>query len=307
MTLEQLREQLSHQQDKTVAVAQADDDAVLEAVKIAVENELGRFILYGDTDGIRSKIRRLDMSESDERLTIVHTSSDTEAAVKAVKAVSGGKADVLMKGLLPTATLLKAVLNPDYGIRTGKTLSHVAVFDIPDYDRLLYITDPGMNIIPDLNQKVDIINNAVGVARRLGTDLPKVALLAAVETVNPKMLATVDAAMLSKMNQRGQIKDCLVDGPLALDNAISAHAAEHKGISGEVAGKADILVVPNIEVGNILYKSLVYFGKAKVGAIVTGAKAPIVLTSRSDSPENKWQSILLAVLSTQKANTQGGF
>jgi phosphate butyryltransferase len=307
MKLEHLRKDLDKQESKTIAVAQADDTAVMEAVKKALSYDLGRFILYGNEQGIHDKIAKVGLTDSQECLEVVHTATEKEAAEKAVRAVSEKRADVLMKGLLPTAALLKAVLNPEFGIRTGKTLSHVAAFDLPDYEKLIFITDPGMNIHPDLNQKADIINNAVSVARALGTDLPKVAILAAVETVNPKMPATLDAAVLTKMNQRGQIKHCVVDGPLALDNAISLEAAEHKGVISDVAGQADILLVPNIEVGNTLYKSLVYFAKAKVGAIVTGAMAPIVLTSRSDSPDNKLQSILLAVLTAQQPNIQGGF
>ncbi|TCP31817.1 phosphate butyryltransferase [Scopulibacillus darangshiensis] len=295
MKLEQLRTQIKNSDDKVIAVAQADDHAVLQAIAAAVNDRLAQFILFGDKKGIEEKLKNDIGFSGFEKIDIIHTSTDQEAAEQAVRAISDGKADVLMKGLLPTAVLLKAVFNPEYGIRGGKTLSHIAVFDIPGYDRLIYVTDPAMNIAPDLMQKVDIINNAVDVAIAVGTDKPKVAVLAAVETVNSKMPATNDAALLSKMNERGQITNCLVDGPLALDNAISEEAARHKGITSDVAGQADILVVPTIEVGNTLYKSLIYFAKAKVGAIVTGAQAPIVLTSRSDTPENKLQSILLAV------------
>lgn len=204
-----------------------------------------------------------------------------------------------MKGNVPTATILKEVLNKEYGLRTGSVLSHVAAFEVPDYDQLIFVTDAAMNVAPDLNQKVQIVQNSVQVARALGIEMPKVAPLAAVEVVNPTMQATVDAALLTQMNNRGQIKDCIVDGPLALDNAVSALAAEHKGIKSEVAGQADILFVPTIEVGNVLYKSLIYFAKAKVGAIIAGAKAPIVLTSRADSAESKLYSLALAVCSVK--------
>ncbi len=302
-----MRRSLNSEDEKTIAVAQADDVAVLEAVKKALDSKIGRFILFGSETGIHDKMNKMGLGKSQNALTVVHADTEEAAAVEAVKAVSEGRADVLMKGLLPTATLLKAVLHPEYGIRSGKTLSHVAAFEVPGYERLLIVTDSGMNIQPGISEKADIIRNAVLVSRKLGTDKPKVALLAAVETVNPKMQATMDAAVLTKMNHRGQIKNCIVDGPLALDNAISLEAAMHKGISGEVAGQADILMVPNIETGNTLYKSLIYFAKAKVGAFVTGAQAPIVLTSRSDSPENKWLSILLAVLAVQQpTHTQGG-
>ncbi|MFC7394153.1 phosphate butyryltransferase [Scopulibacillus cellulosilyticus] len=295
MSLEQLKNDIIKGEDKVIAVAQADDIAVLQAVTTAVNEQLGRFILFGPKSHIEATLKEISEPNIYEKVDIVHTESEQEAAAEAVRAVSGNKADVLMKGLLPTAVLLKAVLNKEYGIRSGKTLSHVAAFEVPGYKQLIFVTDPGMNITPDLEQKADIINNAVQVARSVGCDQPKVALLAAVETVNPKMPATVDAAVLTQMNRRGQITNCIVDGPLALDNAVSLEAAAHKKLTSPVAGQADILVVPNIEAGNMLYKSLVYFSGAKVGAIVTGAKAPIILTSRSDTPENKLTSILLAV------------
>ena len=188
---------------------------------------------------------------------------------------------------------MKAVLNKEWGLRKGSVLSHVAAFEVPNYDRLIFVTDAAMNIAPDVTQKAAIIQNTVEVARAIGIDLPKVAPIAAVEVVNPAMQATIDAAMLTQMNRRGQIKNCVVDGPLALDNAVSQIAAEHKGIVSDVAGKADILLVPTIEAGNVLYKSLVYFADAKVGAMIAGAKAPIVLTSRADSAETK--SIFISI------------
>jgi phosphate butyryltransferase len=205
-----------------------------------------------------------------------------------------------MKGNIPTSVLLKAVLNKEFGLRTGNVLSHVAVFEVPDFDRFTIVTDAGMNISPDLEQKAQIVKNAAILARAIGIEYPKVAPIAAVEVVNPVMQATVDAAALSMMNKRGQITGCIVDGPLALDNAVSTLAAEHKGIHSEVAGRADILLVPTIEVGNVLYKSLIYFAKAKVGAVIAGAKAPIVLTSRADSAESKLYSLALAICSVTK-------
>jgi phosphate butyryltransferase len=222
-----------------------------------------------------------------------------EAAEEAVKAVSSGRADVLMKGMVSTSVLLKAVLNKEYGLRTGNVLSHVAVFEVPGFDRFTIVTDAAMNIAPDLKQKVQIVKNSVAVAQSIGIKIPKVAPIAAVEVVNPDMQATIDAASLSQMCARGQISGCVIDGPLALDNAVSLDAAEHKGIKSEVAGRADILMVPTIEVGNALYKSLIYFAKAKVGAVIAGAKAPIVLTSRADSSESKLYSLALAVCSAK--------
>ena len=210
-----------------------------------------------------------------------------------------------MKGNLSTSLILKAVLNKEHGLRTGNVLSHVAVFDVPHYDRPILVTDAAMNITPSLEEKVQIIQNAVNVAHSIGIEMPKVAPIAAVEVVNPLMPATVEAALLTQMNRRGQIKGCVIDGPLALDNAINIEAAKQKGIQSEVAGQADILLVPAIETGNVLYKSLIYFAKAKVGAILAGAKAPVVLTSRADSSESKLYSLALAI-SVAQQNSSGG-
>ncbi|WP_421379481.1 phosphate butyryltransferase [Bacillus salacetis] len=301
MNLDHLIEQATRLKDATVAVAAAEDKEVLEAVSMAVERGMAKFLLFGDSE----KIKEIAGTVSPQLLnnpaiSILHSDSAKESAESAVKAVRNNEATALMKGNIATAAILKAVLNKEFGLRTGNALSHVAVFEIPGYDRLTVLTDAGMNIAPDLEQKVQIINNAVGVAKGIGIENPKVAPLAAVEVVNPAMQATVDAAVLTQMNRRGQIKDCVVDGPLALDNAVSPEAAEHKGIHSEAAGKADILLVPNIETGNSLYKSLIYFAKAKVGAVIAGAKAPIVLTSRADSAESKVYSLALAICSAGK-------
>jgi phosphate butyryltransferase len=235
-----------------------------------------------------------------KNLKIINAESSAAAAELAVMAVFNKEADVLMKGNIPTNILLKAVLNKEYGLRTGNVLSHVAVFEVPGFDRFTIITDAAMNIAPDLEQKAQIIKNAVFLARSIGITMPKVAPIAAVEVVNPAMQATLDAAALTVMNKRGQISGCIVDGPLGLDNAISSLAAEHKGIHSDVAGNADILLVPTIEVGNALYKSLIYFANAKVGAVIAGAKSPIVLTSRADSAESKLYSLALALCCVTK-------
>lgn len=284
----------------TVAVAAAEDEDVLEAVQEALRRRLSRFLLYGDKEKIieiiNAKFPHL-INKGD--LQIIHALTNQEAAEKAVKAVQLNEANVLMKGNVQTAVILKAILNKEYGLRTGNILSHVAVFEIPDFERLLFITDAAMNLYPDLGQKVQIIENAVAIARSVGVNWPTVAPIAAVEVVNPSMQATLDAAALSQMNRREQITNCLIDGPLALDNAVSSLSAEQKGIKSEVAGRADILLVPTIEVGNALYKSLTYFAKAKVGGVIAGAKAPIVLTSRADSAESKLYSLALAICSTK--------
>ncbi|MDR4888861.1 phosphate butyryltransferase [Fredinandcohnia sp. QZ13] len=285
----------------TVAVAAAEDEEVLEAIVEAVNHRLARFLLFGNQEKILQILSEKggNIQESGV-LDVVDSSTQEEAAKAAVKAVHTGAADVLMKGNIPTSTILKAVLHKDYGLRTGNVLSHVAVFEVPDYDRFVIVTDAAMNIAPGLQEKMQILNNAVKVANSIGIDTPKVAPIAAVEMVNPAMQATLDAAALTQMNHRGQIHNCIVDGPLALDNAISIHAAEHKGITSAVAGQADILLVPTIEVGNALYKSLVYFAKAEVGAVIAGASAPIVLTSRADSAKSKLYSLALAVCSANK-------
>ena len=283
---------------KTVAVAAAEDEEVLEAIVEACNKKLANFLLYGDRETITDLLKKKDPELlKSAAIKIFHTISNDKSAELAVKAVNSRDADVLMKGNLSTATILKAVLNKDYGLRTGNVLSHTAVFEVPGYDRFTIITDAAMNIEPDLEQKVQIIGNAVKIARSIGIEEPKVALIAAVEVVNPAMQATIDAAVLTQMNRRGQIKNCIVDGPLGLDNAVSLVAANHKGITSDVAGKADILLVPTIEVGNALYKSLIYFANAKVGAVIAGAKVPIVLTSRADSAESKLYSLALAVCS----------
>jgi phosphate butyryltransferase len=299
MKLEELINRATQLSSKVVAIAAAEDSEVMEAVAQALSRNLASFILFGDEEKIQKLLSYHHLDSATSNLRIVHTTSAKEAAKLAVKAVSSNEADVLMKGNIPTGTILKEVLNKEYGLRTGNVLSHVAAFEVPGYDRLLFVTDAAMNLEPNLEQKVQIVQNSVSVALSLGLENPKVAPLAAVEVINPAMQATVDAALLTQMNHRGQIKNCIIDGPLALDNAVSLIAAEHKGIKSEVAGQADILFVPTIEVGNVLYKSLIYFANAKVGAVISGAKAPIVLTSRADSAESKLNSLALAVCSVK--------
>ncbi|AHX20183.1 MULTISPECIES: phosphate butyryltransferase [Bacillus] len=299
MKLEYLIDQAAGKPKKTVAVAVAEDHEVIEAVAKAIKLQLAQFRLYGNQEKIMGMLQEHGLQTS-EHVEVIAAMSSAEAAELSVKAVRNGEADVLMKGNIPTANILKAVLNKEWGLRKGSVLSHVAAFEVQNYDRLIFVTDAAMNIAPDVTQKAAIIQNTVEVAQAIGIDLPKVAPIAAVEVVNPAMQATIDAAMLTQMNRRGQIKDCIVDGPLALDNAVSQIAAEHKGIVSDVAGKADILLVPTIEAGNVLYKSLVYFADAKVGAMIAGAKAPIVLTSRADSAETKVYSLALAVATASK-------
>ncbi len=279
---------------KTIAVAAAQDIEVLQAVKQAKESGIAEAILVGDGEKIAEAAAACNVNVND--FEIIEISDQVEACRKAVWLVSSGKAHMVMKGLVDTAVLLKAVLDDEIGLKTGKVLSHVAVMEIQGFERLFYVTDAAMNIAPDLDQKKQIIENAASVAHCLGNRTPKAALLAAVEKVNPKMPATLDAAELVNMSEQGTIKGCILGGPFALDNAISEAAAKHKGIDHPVAGRADILVVPTIEAGNLLYKSAVYFAGARIAGIVAGAKAPVVLTSRADSEKAKLASIALGVM-----------
>lgn len=279
---------------KKVAVAVAQDEPVLEAIKSAKEKGIADAILVGDETKIQEVADNIGLDLEDYE--IIHEIDDRKAALMAVELVSSGKADMVMKGLVDTATFLRSVLNKEVGLRTGKLMSHVAVFEIEGIDRLIYLTDAAFNTYPDLKAKKQIIENAVAVAHACGLEMPKVAPICAVEVVNPDMPATLDASLLSKMNDRGQIKGCIVDGPLALDNAISEEAAHHKGITGPVAGKADVLVLPNIETANVMYKCLTYTSRSKNGGLLVGTSAPVILTSRADSFETKVHSIALAAL-----------
>jgi len=282
-----------------IAVAAAQDVSVLEAVSDAWKAGIAEPVLVGSRDAIMKAAaaacegRGLDISAFE----IIQADDLASAAAMAVNLVRTGKADILMKGLLDTSVLLRAAFSKETGIHAGRLASHVAAIESPHYHKLLLVTDAAINISPDLYAFMDIIASAVKVARTLGVECPKVAILAAVEKVNPdKMPCTAMAALLTQMNRRGQIKDCIVDGPLALDNAISAESARIKSIVSEVAGDADILVAPTVEAGNILYKSLLDLGGAKGTGIVMGAAKPIVLTSRADSKETKLASIALASL-----------
>jgi phosphate butyryltransferase len=284
---------------KRVAVAAAEDDHVLEAVHGARLEGMIEPLLFGDEPKIRALCAELGIDAA--KLQITHAESTAQASEFAVKAVREGRADVLMKGLVDTATILRAVLNKEWGLRTGKLLSHILVFDAPGrFERLFLMSDGAMNIEPDLKAKIEIVQNSVTVAHALGLERPKVAMLAAIEVVNPDMSTAVDDAIISKMGDRGQIKGATIDGPLALDNAVSLEAAEIKGIDSPVAGQADVLIVDNIDVGNVFYKTLVYFAGANVAGIIMGASAPMILTSRADSSDTKFNSIALSCILAER-------
>ena len=284
---------------KTISVACCQDKEVLMAVEMARKEKIANSILIGDIEKTKAIAKDIDLDLNNYEL--LHIEDLSEASLKSVELVTQGKADMVMKGLVDTSIILKAVLDKDKGLRTDNVLSHVAVFDIESYNKLFLITDAAMNLAPELNVKKQIIENACKVAHSLDIKIPKVAVLCAKEKVNPKMKDTVDAKELEEMCNRGEITGCIVGGPFALDNAVSIEAAKHKGITHPVAGQADILLAPDIEAGNILYKSLVFFSKSKNAGVIVGAKAPIILTSRADSEETKLNSVALGVLMSAKA------
>jgi phosphate butyryltransferase len=283
---------------KRVAVAAAQEASALEAAMDAWVNGLAEPVLIGDQAAIEELAAELGLDLS--RFERVQAKDPASAAAEAVRLVRSGDADVLMKGLVDTSILLKAAFNKEVGINAGGLASHVAVMETVSYRKLLFITDAAINIAPDLGAKLAIIANAVRAARALGLVLPKVAILAAIEKINyEKMPCTVDAAIIAQMGRRGQVGGCLVDGPLGLDSAISEDSARIKGIGSDVAGDADILVAPDVEAGNILYKALIDLGGARGAGIVVGAAAPIVLTSRADKAETKLASIAFAALASR--------
>ena len=279
---------------KKVSVAVAQDEPVLEAIKAAKEQGIADAILVGDKNKIKEIADSIGMDIT--QFEVIHEPDVKKAALFAIQLVSSGRADMVMKGLVDTATFLRSVLNKEVGLRTGKVMSHVSVFEIEGFDRLIFLTDAAFNTYPDLKAKVQIVQNSVSVAHACGIECPNVAPVCAVEVVNPDMPATIDASLLSKMNDRGQIKGCVVDGPLALDNALSEEAAHHKGITGPVAGKADVIMLPNIETANVMYKTLTYTSNSRNGGILVGTSAPVILTSRADSFETKVNSIALAAV-----------
>jgi len=292
---EQLLKVVDERPARRVAVAVAQDAAAVGAVVEAKKRNMAHSVLVGHERKILETADSIGASL--EGTPIVNEPDPIRAAAAAVRMVSAGEADILMKGFIHTDDLLRSVLDREFGLRTAAIMSHVFIVEDPERDKLIFVTDAAMNIAPDLEQKAAILLNAVHVARIFGVQEPKVAVLAAVELVNPKMPATLDAAALGTMADRTQyVPDCIVGGPFALDNAVSPEAARYKRITGPVAGEADIFVVPNIEAGNILVKSLVYFAHRRVIGLVVGARAPVVLTSRADSMEAKLLSIAGAVL-----------
>ena len=290
--LSQLVDLAKDKDKRKVAVAAAGDDHVLEAVKNAQEEGIIEPILVGDLDKIRAIADKIGYNL--DGIELIEEKDNYQASLTACKLIGQGKAEILMKGLVSSGILLKAVLDKEHGLRKGAVLSHVAVFESPYYHKLLGVTDAAMNVSPDLNEKIAIIKNAVEVFHGMGNTNPKVAIVGSVETVNPKMEATMHAATISMMNYRKQITGCIIDGPLAIDGAVSKKASELKGITSEVAGDVDIILAPDINGANILYKSMAFLGGATSAAVIMGARVPIVLTSRGDTERSKFLSIALA-------------
>ena len=279
---------------KTMVVACAADAHVLEAVELARKNNIINGILVGDEKKIKKILKSLDINE--ENYEIIDEADKTEACIISVKLVNKEDGFFLMKGLVDSSIILKAALNKEYGLRTPNRISHVSVLEVQTHNKLIFMSDGAMNIAPNLDEKRQIIENSLVIAHSLGLELPKVGVIGAVEKVNPQMEATLHAEQLMKMNQEGIIKGCIVGGPFAIDNAINKEAALLKGIKDPIAGEIDILIMPRIESGNIFYKTLMFLANAKGASIIAGAKKPIVLTSRADSTESKFNSIALAAL-----------
>ena len=293
-SIEELLDTAKRIKTKPLVVACAEDEHVLEAVELARKEDIVQPILVGDKEEILAIMKKLNIKEDDYE---IHDEEDKEqASLKAVKMVHDQEESILMKGLVDTSVVLKAALNKEFGLRTENRISHVSVMETANYHKLLLMSDGAMNIAPNLDEKRQIIENSVKIAHALGIERPNVAVVGAVEKINPQMQATLDARDLKKMNEDGIIKNCVVSGPFAIDNAINKEAANHKGINDPMAGETDILLMPRIEAGNVFYKTMMFLANAKSASVIAGAKKPIVLTSRADSTMSKYYSIALSAL-----------
>ncbi|HOM43997.1 MAG TPA: bifunctional enoyl-CoA hydratase/phosphate acetyltransferase, partial [Bacillota bacterium] len=279
------------QKKMKIVVAAAQDEDVIKAVSQAKEIGIAEPVLVGDKAKILDIMNELGIPSSE--FEIIDEPDLIQAARKSVKLVREGKGDFLMKGILQTADIMRAVLDKEEGLRTDNLISHVMVYEVPSYNKLLYLTDGGMNVAPDLSQKVQILENAVKVCKAMKMEKIYASCIAGAETVNPKIPATVDAKAIEDMKDKWEEQGVVVQGPVALDLAISSEACAHKGFKGEGGGKADILLVPYYEVGNAMGKAMTYFAGAKSAGVIMGAKVPIVLVSRADSSESKLLSIAL--------------
>ncbi|MDD3137901.1 MAG: phosphate acyltransferase [Lachnospiraceae bacterium] len=291
-----LIEQVKKIEPRKVSVAVAEDEAVLTAVRDAANLGFIKPILVGNKEKICKIADEIGFLE----FQVIDCENEEEAMKTAVSLVKNKEADVLMKGLVNTAVYMRGILNKEYGLRTGRLLSLLAVYELPQYHKLIYCTDSGINVAPDLAQKKVILTSALEAMKNLGFENPKTAMLTANEMVDPKVISTVDAGALVEMVEKGEVPSCIAEGPIAFDVAFDKHAAEHKGINSKIAGDVDLLVFPNIEAGNIMGKSWLQFNGAKWAGIVLGAAAPVILGSRSDTPEIKINSIALACLAAAK-------
>lgn len=291
--IKDVEQYLDRANPKVIGVAAAEDQDIMELVTELKKRGIARFVLIGDSEKITAHLEKNRIPK--DSVKVIHCPEHGEAAKTAVSLAKSGQCDVVMKGNLHTSVFLKAVLDKENGLNTGKLLSQITLYNKPDESGIQLMTDCAMAIEPSLEEKKAIIENAVELMRQLGYDCPKVALVSALEVVNPKIPDTMDAAILSKMCDRGQIKNCIVDGPLALDNAVSEEAARHKNITSPVAGHADILVFPNLQVANCVFKSLIFFAKMDTAAVIMGTKVPVVMTSRTDTVENKMLSIMFSL------------
>ena len=283
---------------KTVALVRAEDDHALEAVAEVVKKGLIDAVLVGNREAIKKTAEKIGFSVTDDQ--IVDAEDPESAAAEGVKLIREGRADFLMKGKLETSQMLRPVVNKQTGLNKGGVMSHVSLTEVPAYHKMVLTTDGGMLPYPTLEQKKHIIENAVYVMNRLGYEEPKVCVLAASETPNPKVPESMEAAALKEMNQKGEIENCIVEGPISFDLAMVKEKAEIKGYESPCAGDADILIVPNIHAGNILGKCLIEMANSKMAGLIVGAQCPIVLTSRGASSEEKFNSLMLACIVSGK-------
>lgn len=277
---------------KRVAVVLAEDLHTLEALMNANKDNIISPILIGNKDVILSNMNKVGASR--DRFEVIDALSPEEAARQAVHLIHSGAADFIMKGLIETSVLMKIVVSKESNLRKDRIMSHITFLEIPTYHKLLAISDAALNTYPNLDQKRQILLNAVDTLKIMGVDLPKVAVMAPVEEVNPKLTETVEAGQLKMMNQSGEIEGCIIEGPISYDLAINSEAAEIKGYESPVAGDVDLMIVPDLASGNLMTKSLIFSAKAKGASFVIGAKVPIVLTSRASTAEDKYLSLVLA-------------
>ena len=293
-TIDELVNKSINIKTKKLVVACADDEHVLEAVEMARSKNIVEGVLVGNSENIKGILDKLGYDQSNYQ--IINVIDQAEACLESVKIVSSEKDAFLMKGFVDTSVILKAALNKEFGLRTENRISHVSVMEVATHNKLIFMSDGAMNIAPTLDKKRQIIENSVKIAHAIGIESPNVGVIGAIEKVNPNMEATVHASELVEMNKNGIIKNCVVGGPFALDNAINKEAAIHKGVTDPIAGDVDIVIMPRIEAGNVFYKTMMFLANAKSASVIAGAKKPIVLTSRADSTISKFYSIALSAL-----------